>query len=49
MGRKQMGVVYYTDIYGTITATIDEPSPIPSATTMLRDTLDILIDVRGRS
>jgi homoserine dehydrogenase len=49
MGRKQMGVVYYTDIYGTITATIDEPDPVPSAMTMLRDTLDILIDVRGRS
>jgi homoserine dehydrogenase len=49
MGRKQMGVIYYTDIYGTITATIDEPDPIPSAMTMLRDMLDILIDVRGRS
>lgn len=41
LGQKQMGVVYETDIYGTITAIIDEPSPIPSAATMLRDVLDI--------
>jgi hypothetical protein len=36
-----MGIVYETDIYGTITATIDEPSPMPSAAAMLRDLLDI--------
>ena len=41
LGLKQMGVVYATDIYGTITAIIDEPEPIPSAATMLRDLLDI--------
>mgnify|MGYP006286280323 CR=1 FL=1 len=41
LGQKQMGVLYETDIYGTITAIIDEPSPIPSAATMLRDVLDI--------
>ncbi len=41
LGRKQMGVVYYTDIYGTIMAAIDEPTPQPSAATMLRDILDI--------
>jgi homoserine dehydrogenase len=41
LGRKQMGVVYYTDIYGTIMAAIDEPTPVPSAATMLRDVLDI--------
>lgn len=41
LGRKQMGVAYETDIYGTITTTIEEPSPIPSAATMLRDLLDI--------
>jgi homoserine dehydrogenase len=41
LGRKQMGIVYETDIYGTITATIDEPSPMPSAAAMLRDVLDI--------
>jgi homoserine dehydrogenase len=41
LGRKQMGVVYTTDIYGTITLIIDEPDPIPSSATMLRDLLDI--------
>ena len=41
LGRKQMGVVYTTDIYGVITAIIDELNPIPSAMTMLRDLLDI--------
>ena len=44
LGRKQMGVVYSTDIYGTITATIDEPNPVPSAATMLRDLLDIMVN-----
>ncbi|MFQ6102501.1 MAG: homoserine dehydrogenase [Anaerolineae bacterium] len=41
LGRKQMGVLFQTDIYGTITAIIDEPDPVPSASTMLRDVLDI--------
>jgi len=41
LGPKQMGVVYTTDIYGVITAIIDEPNPVPSAMTMLRDVLDI--------
>ncbi len=41
LGRKQMGVVYHTDIYGTIMAAIDEPTPVPSAATMLRDVLDM--------
>lgn len=41
LGPKSMGVVYWTDIYGTIAATIDEPSPVPSAATMLRDLLAI--------
>jgi homoserine dehydrogenase len=42
LGRKHMGVVYYTDIYGTIMAAIEEPTPLPSAAAMLRDVLDIL-------
>ncbi|GAB4541600.1 MAG: homoserine dehydrogenase [Anaerolineae bacterium] len=42
LGRKHMGVVYHTDIYGTIMAAIEEPTPLPSAATMLRDILDIL-------
>ncbi len=41
LGSKQLGIVYTTDIYGTLTAIIDEPTPIPSAATMLRDLLDI--------
>jgi hypothetical protein len=43
LGRKQMGVVYHTDICGTITAAIDEPTPVPSAATMLRDILAIYL------
>jgi len=43
LGRKQMGVVYTTDIYGVIAAIIDEPNPVPSAMSMLRDLLDIYI------
>jgi hypothetical protein len=38
-----MGVVYYTDIYGTISAAIREEDPTPSAATMLRDILDIYL------
>ncbi len=41
LGRKQMGVAYHTDIYGMIVATIEEPDPVPSAATMLRDLLEI--------
>jgi homoserine dehydrogenase len=41
LGRKQMGVVYHTDIYGTLMAAIEEATPLPSAATMLRDILDI--------
>ncbi len=44
LGRKQMGVVFTTDIYGTIIAIIDEPTPIPSAATMLRDLIDVYIE-----
>ncbi len=44
LGRKQMGVVYHTDIYGTLMAAVDEPTPMPSAATMLRDLLDIYVE-----
>jgi homoserine dehydrogenase len=43
LGSKQMGVVLNTDIYGTIVATIDEQDPVPSAASMLRDLLDIMV------
>ena len=41
LGGQQMGVVYHTDIYGTISAAIEEKEPIPSAAAMLRDLLTI--------
>ena len=41
LGSMEMGVVYYSDIYGRITAMIQEETPMPSAATMLRDLLDI--------
>jgi homoserine dehydrogenase len=47
LGRKQMGVIYHTDIYGTLMLAIDEPAPVPSAATMLRDILDILSAQQG--
>ncbi len=42
LSRQQMGVIYYTDIYGTLMTAIEEPTPIPSAATMLRDVLDMM-------
>ncbi len=41
LGRREMGVTFDTDIYGLITATIEEATPLPSAATMLRDLLKI--------
>jgi homoserine dehydrogenase len=43
LGSKQMGILYETDIYGTITSIIEERTPTPSAASMLRDILDIYI------
>jgi len=43
LGRKQMGVVYATDIFGTVTLVINEPDPIPSSATLLRDLLEIYL------
>ncbi len=37
----QMGIVYHTDISGTITATIVEENPMPTAAAMLRDLINI--------
>jgi len=36
-----MGITFETDLFGSITSMIDEPTPLPSAATMLRDLLDI--------
>ena len=41
LGEKQMGIAFKTDLFGTVTSIIDEPTPLPSAATMLRDLLDI--------
>ena len=41
LSGQQMGIVYHTDIYGTISAAIVENEPIPSAAAMLRDLLTI--------
>lgn len=41
LGGQQMGIVYHTDIYGTISAAILEEEPTPSAASMLRDLLTI--------
>lgn len=43
LGTHGMGIVYETDLYGTIAATIDETTPLPSAATILRDLLDIYV------
>lgn len=44
LGALQMGVAYTTDLFGTITASIVEETPLPSASTMLRDLLIIYAD-----
>jgi homoserine dehydrogenase len=38
---KQMGIAYYTDICGVITAAIVEETPLPTASAMLRDVVEI--------
>ena len=44
LGPKSMGIVYVTDLFGTITSRIEEDTPVPSAATMLRDILTITRD-----
>jgi homoserine dehydrogenase len=39
LGALHMGVSYTTDLFGTITTSIFEETPLPSASTMLRDLL----------
>ena len=41
---KQMGIVYYTDISGVIAAAIVEETPVPTASAMLRDVIEIYRD-----
>ena len=37
----QMGIVYYTDIMGVLSASVDEFGPVPTGAAMLRDVIDI--------
>ena len=41
LGAEQMGIVYYTDVCGIISAAIVEETPMPTAVAMLRDVLAI--------
>jgi len=41
LGPKQMGIVYHTDISGVISAAIVEETPVPTASAMLRDVVDV--------
>ena len=43
LGPKQMGIVYHTDISGVISAAIVEETPLPTASAMLRDVIDIYL------
>ena len=44
LGPKQMGIVYHTDISGVISAAIVEETPVPTASAMLRDVVDIFAE-----
>jgi homoserine dehydrogenase len=41
---KQMAITYHTDISGSITAAIVEETPVPTASAMLRDVVDLYAD-----
>ncbi|MEZ4669657.1 MAG: homoserine dehydrogenase [Anaerolineae bacterium] len=41
LGPLQMGIAYTSDLYGTISAAIQEDEPTPSASSLLRDMLTI--------
>jgi len=47
LGPHGMGIVYWTDLFGRIAATIEESDPLPSAATLLRDILDIYVAADG--
>ena len=46
LGPKQMGIVYHTDISGSISAAIVEETPVPTAFGMLRDVVEIYASAR---
>jgi homoserine dehydrogenase len=41
MSADEMGIVYHTDIAGTLSMTTREIDPVPTAAAMLRDTIEI--------
>ena len=41
MSADEMGIVYHTDIAGTLSMTTRELDPVPTAAAMLRDTIEI--------
>jgi len=46
LGPRQMGIVYHTDISGSISAAIVEETPVPTASAMLRDVVEIYSSAR---
>ena len=42
MSADEMGIVYYTDISGTIHATSAEVDAVPTAAAMLRDLIGLV-------
>lgn len=46
LGPKQMGIVYHTDIGGSISAAIVEETPVPTAFAVLRDVVEIYASAR---
>lgn len=43
LAAKQMGIVFHTDISGSISAAIVEETPLPTASAMLRDLIQIYV------
>jgi homoserine dehydrogenase len=41
LGPKQMGIVYHTDICGVLSAAIVEETPLPTASAVLRDVVEL--------
>jgi homoserine dehydrogenase len=41
LGPKQMGIVYHSDISGRISAAIVEETPVPTASAVLRDVVEL--------
>jgi homoserine dehydrogenase len=48
LGPKQMGIVYHTDISGILSATIVEETPLPTASAVLRDVVQVFAHSQER-